>query len=96
LYDDRTKRQIIIRYLQSKARLYAEEYPFKEDFNASLRAYYTNNCQLIGVLVRDVAHDHRDVSISYGRLSQHTLEPDVIKLFALYLPTQKEEWQTKK
>src|SRR5690606_1232398 len=96
LYDDRAKRQILITYLQSKARLYAEEHPFKTDYNASLRAYYANNCQfqLIGVLVRDVDHDHRDVSLSYGRLSQHILEPNGIKLLALYLPIQKEEWQT--
>lgn len=96
LYDDRAKRQILITYLQSKARLYAEEHPFKTDYNTSLRAYYANNCQfqLIGVLVRDVAHDHRDVSVSYGRLSQHILEPNGIKLLALYLPIQKEEWQT--
>jgi hypothetical protein len=95
LYDDRAKRQTLITYLQSKARLYAEEHPFKEDFNASLRAYYANNCQfqLIGVLVRDVAHDERDVSSSYGRLTQHILEPNGIKLLALYLPIQKEEWQ---
>jgi len=96
LYDDRAKRQILITYLQSKARLYAEEHPFKTDYKASLRAYYANNCQfqLIGVLVRDVDHDHRDVSLSYDRLSQHILEPNGIKLLALYLPIQKEEWQT--
>ncbi len=96
LYDDRAKRQILITYLQSKARHYAEEHPFKTDYNASLRAYYDNNCQfqLIGVLVRDVDCDERDVSLSYGRLSQHILEPYGIKLLALYLPIQKEEWQT--
>lgn len=96
LYDDRTKRQILITYLQSKARLYSEEHPFKTDYNASFRAYYSDNCQfqLIGVLVRDIAHDERDISLSYGRLSQHILEPNGIKLLALYLPIQKEEWQT--
>lgn len=95
LYDDRIKRQILIAYLQSKMRLYPEGHPFKTDYNASFRAYYSNNCQfqLIGVLVRDVAYDHRDVSVSYNRLSQHILEPNGIKLLALYLPIQKEEWQ---
>jgi len=95
LYDDRAKRQILIAYLQSKVRHYPEGHPFKADYNASFRAYYSNNCQfqLIGVLVRDVAHDHRDVSVSYNRLSQHILEPNGIKLLALYLPMQKEEWQ---
>lgn len=96
LYDNREKRQILITYLQSKARLYAEEHPFNRDYNASLRAYYSKNCQfqLIGVLVRDVAPDCRDVLSSYDRLSQHILEPNGIKLLALYLPIQKEEWQT--
>lgn len=94
LYDDRVKRQRLISYLQSKARLYPKGHPFKTDFDASLRTYYSNNCQfqLIGVLVRDVVHDHRDVSLSYGRLSQCILEPSGIKLLALYLPIQKEEW----
>jgi hypothetical protein len=96
LYDDRAKRQILINYLQNKMRHYPEEHSFKRDYNASLRAYYSNNCQfqLIGVLVRDVVHDHRDVSLSYTRLSQHILEPNGIKLLALYLPIQKAEWQT--
>lgn len=96
LYDDRAKRQVLITYLQSKMRHYPEEHPFKTDFNASFRAYYSSGCQfqLIGVLVRDVVHDHRDISVSYNRLSQHILEPNGIKLLALYLPIQKEEWQT--
>lgn len=96
LYDDRAKRQILISYLQSKARHFPEGHPFKTDLDASRIAYYSKNCQfqLIGVLVRDVAHDYRDVSVSYSRLSQHILEPNGIKLLALYLPIQKEEWQT--
>lgn len=94
LYDDKAKRQVLISYLQSKMRHYPKGHPFKTDFDASLRAYYSNNCQfqLIGVLVRDVAHDERDISISYHRLSRHILEPNGIKLVALYLPIQKEEW----
>lgn len=96
LYDDRAKRQVLINYLQNKARLYPEEHPFKTDFYASLKAYYYNECkyQLIGVLVRDVDQDHRDISVSYNRLSQHILEPNGIKLLALYLPIRKEEWLT--
>lgn len=96
LYDDRAKRQILITYLQSKMRHYPEGHPFKTDYNASFRAYYTNDCQfqLIGVLVRDVDVDHRDISLSYNRLSQHILEPNGIKLLALYLPIQKAQWQT--
>lgn len=96
LYSNKSKRQILISYLQSKVRHYPENHPFKKDFDASLRTYYINDCkfQLIGVLVRDVAPDYRDVSLSYSRLSKHILEPNGIKLLALYLPIQKEEWQT--
>lgn len=96
LYDNRAKRQILISYLQSKMRHYPEGHPFKTDYNASLRTYYANGCQfqLIGVLVRDVDVDHRDLSLSYNRLSQYILEPYGIKLLALYLPIQKEVWGT--
>lgn len=94
LYNDRSKRQILITYLQSKMRCYPEGHPFQTDFNASIKAYYADSCQfqLIGVLVRDVNHDHRDISVSYSRLSQQILEPNGIRLLALYLPIQKEEW----
>lgn len=95
LYEDKDKRQILITYLQSKMRHYPDGHPFKIDFHASIRTYYANDCkfQLIGVLVRDVDVDHRDISLSYDRLSQHILEPYGIKLLALYLPIQKEEWE---
>lgn len=95
LYDDRAKRQILITYLQNKMRHYSDGHPFKTDYNSSIRAYYGDDCkyQLIGVLVRDVAHDHRDISLSYNRLSQHILAPYGIKLLALYLPIQKEDWE---
>ncbi len=96
LYNDKGKRQILISYLQSKSRHYPKEHPFKIDFNASLRTYYSSDCkfQLIGVLVRDVPHDIRDISLSYNRLSQHIIQHNGIKLIALYLPIPKEKWQT--
>lgn len=96
LYRDRNKRQVLISYLQSKMRHYPDGHPFKTDFDAGLRAYYANDCQfqLIGVLVRDVEADPRDASLSYNRLSQQILIPNGIKLLALYLPIQKEEWET--
>lgn len=95
LHDDREKRQILISYLQNKAKLYPEDHPFRTDFESSRRAYYTNDCkfQLIGVLVRDVDHDERDVSSSYRKLSQYILDPHGIKLLALYLPIRKEDWK---
>jgi hypothetical protein len=96
LYDDKNKRLILISYLKSKMRHYPEGHPFKLDFEASQRTYYSNGCnfQLIGVLIRDVTADSRDLSSSYDRLKAHILDPHGLKLLALYLPIQKEEWET--
>lgn len=99
LYDDRCKRQILITYLQSKVRNLPKKHPFSIDYNASLINYYNNNnntvCpyQLIGVLVRDVEVDHRDISASYNRLSDYISDPHGIKLMALYIPIRREEWE---
>jgi hypothetical protein len=94
LYNDRSKRLILISYLKNKMRHYQEGHPFRKDFETSERAYYAGVCdyQLIGVLVRDVEPEERDVSLSYGRLRDHILEPKGIKLLAIYLPVRKEEW----
>lgn len=94
LYNDRSKRLILISYLKNKMRLYPEDHPFRTDYESSERAYYSGDCeyQLIGVLVRDVDVDERDVSVSYGRLRAQILEPKGIKLLAMYLPIRKEDW----
>ncbi|MBN1185362.1 MAG: hypothetical protein JXB49_23965 [Bacteroidales bacterium] len=94
LYNDRSKRLILISYLKNKMRHYQQGHPFRRDFETSERAYYAGVChyQLIGVLVRDVDPEERDVSLSYGRLRDHILEPKGIKLLAIYLPVRKEEW----
>jgi hypothetical protein len=94
LYNNRPKRQILISYLKSKMRLFPEGHPFKVDFDAGFRAYYSNpeNYQLIGVLIRDIEPEERDLSLSYGRLSAHILEPIGLKLLALYLPIQQKDW----
>ncbi len=94
LYDDRLKRSILIAYLKNKMRHFPDGHPFKTDFEASQRNYYSGieNFHLIGVLIRDVDHDERDVSLSYERLKNHILEPKGIKLLALYLPLPKEQW----
>ena len=96
LYTDTTKRRILISYLQNKARLYPAGHPFFEDFEAGKRAYYSGECmyQLIGVLIRDVSPDERDISVSYNRLKTQILEPKGLKLLAVYLPIQKEDWVT--
>lgn len=94
LYSYRAKRQILISYLKSKMRLYPDEHPFSLDFGAGFRAYYSNpeNYQLIGVLIRDVEPDERDLSQSYNRLRTTVMEPVGLNLLALYLPIQKEDW----
>lgn len=94
LYKNRTKRLILISYLKNKMRHFPEGHPFRTDFEASQRAYYSGieNFHLTGVLVRDVEHDERDVSLSYRRLRDHVLGPKGIKLLAMYLPIRKEDW----
>ena len=94
LYNDRSKRLILISYLKNKMRHYPEGHPFRNDFESSERAYYSGGCdyQLIGVLVRDVDPEERDVSVSYERLRDQVLVPKGIKLLATYLPIQKEDW----
>ncbi|WP_339650571.1 hypothetical protein [uncultured Salegentibacter sp.] len=94
LFDDRIKRMVLISYLKNKMRHFPEGHQFRSDFEASQKAYYSSfeNYHLIGVLIRDVEHDERDVSLSYGRLRDHILDPKGIKLLAIYLPVQKEDW----
>lgn len=93
LYNNRFKRFILITYLKNKMRHFPDGHKFRSDFEASQRAYYgTEDFHLIGVLVRDVEFDERDVSMSYGRLRDSILNPHGIKLLALYLPIQKEDW----
>ncbi|EKB49595.1 hypothetical protein [Cecembia lonarensis] len=94
LYSNRSKRQILISYLKNKVRLFPEGHPFKVDFDSGLRSYYSNpeDYQLIGVLIRDVKLDERDLSLSYGRLRTRILEPIGLKLLALYLPIQQKDW----
>lgn len=94
LYSDRAKRLVLISYLKSKMRHYPVDHQFRRDFDSSYRAYYSglSDYQLIGVLVRDVEPDERDLRASYQRLQAQILTPKGIKLLALYLPVVKEEW----
>lgn len=94
LYNSRPKRQILISYLKSKMRLFPEGHLFKQDFELGLRAYYSSieDYQLFGVLIRDVQPDERDLSQSYSRLRTRILEPVGLKLLALYLPIQQNDW----
>lgn len=95
LYSDRNKRQILITYLKSKTIDLPDLHPFKVDYDKALRSYYaiSQSYQLIGVLVRDVETDHRDVSISYNRIRTTILNPIGLKLIALYTSIQKSNWR---
>lgn len=94
LCDQPDKRRILISYLQNKAKLFDETHPFKEDFCASLKAYYATNgsYQLVGVLVRDTEPVEEDVSESYHRIKGKILSTTGLKLLALYTPIKKSEW----
>ena len=91
LYSDRNKRLNLISYLQNKVRLLSENHQFKEDFDKALSNYY-QRYQLIGILVRDVELDERDVSVSYNRLKEFIIEPAGIRLIAVYASLPKREW----
>lgn len=95
LYSDRNKRQILITYLKSKTINLPDLHPFKVDYDKALRSYYaiSQSYQLIGVLIRDVETDNRDVSISYDRIKTTILNPIGLKLIALYTPIQKSNWR---
>ncbi|MBK8370342.1 MAG: hypothetical protein IPL20_02985 [Saprospiraceae bacterium] len=96
LYDNRNKRQILISYLKNKMRLFPEGHQYKSDFKSGLRAYYSNakDYLLIGVLIRDVEPDERDLSVSYQKLRTLILESAGLKLLALYLPIQQKKWMS--
>lgn len=94
LYSNRIKRQILISYLKNKMGLFPDGHQFKVDFEVGFRAYYSKpeKYQLIGVLIRDVEPDERDLSLSYGRLKTQILEPAGLKLLALYFPVKQKVW----
>jgi hypothetical protein len=95
LYNNRNKRQILITYLKSKTIDLPNSHPFKVDYNLALRSYYAISqlYHLIGVLIRDVEADHKDVSISYHRIKTTILNPIGLKLIALYTSIQKSNWR---
>jgi hypothetical protein len=93
LYQNESKRKILILYLTSKVAHLDKNHPFKQDFDNAISNYYQKNqYELIGVLVRDVKPNESDVSISYNRIKHTILEPKGLKLMALYTPLNKEQW----
>ena len=93
LYSNRKKRQVLITYLKSKTMTLATDNLFKKDYDLALRTYYVlEQYQLIGILVRDVESDERDVSISYNRIKSTILDPVGLKLVALYTAIPSADW----
>jgi hypothetical protein len=94
LYNNPSKRLILISYLKNKARLFQDEHQFKIDLNKGIRNYYSENkmYQLFGVLVRDIESNEQDVLPSYGRLKSEILEPIGLQLLALYVPINSNDW----
>lgn len=93
LYSNRTKRQILITYLKSKTMSLATDDPFKKDYDLAQRSYYiSEQYQLIGVLVRDVESNDRDLSVSYNRIKSTILNPVGLKLIALYTSIPSTDW----
>ena len=93
LYSKRDKRNILISYLASKTINLADDHQFKIDLRKAIHTYYNSEqYQLIGVLIRDVTSDDRDVSLSYEKIKTTILEPVGLKLIALYTSIKKEEW----
>jgi hypothetical protein len=94
LYNNPSKRLILISYLKSKARLFPDDSQFKIDLNKGIKSYYSENnkYQLVGVLVRDIESNERDVLPSYDRLKRGILEPIGLQLLALYVPINSSDW----
>lgn len=94
LYNDRTKRLILISYIQNKIRATSNT-NFQNDFNRACESYYKQNSSkylLYGVLVRDITPNENDIKKSYEKLKVEILEPIGLRLLAIYLPIAKEKW----
>lgn len=92
LYNNQSKRRILISYLCSK--LNSVEGNLKQDFENAKKNYYKENGEylLYGVLVRDVEPNEDDLKSSYNELKQHMLDYIGLKLLAIYVPIKKENW----
>jgi len=78
--------------LQSKIGLLPEGNKFKSDFTEALINYYKNNHQLIGVLIRDVESDEKDLKASFERLKTKIIIPQGLSLLAIYTTISKSKW----
>ncbi len=94
LYNNPSKRFILISYLKNKAKLFPDNHQFKIDLDEGIKSYYSENnkYQLIGVLVRDIEVDEQDVLPSYNKLKENILEPIGLQLLALYVPINSKDW----
>ena len=94
LYNNPSKRLILISYLKSKARLFSDEHQFKIDLEKGIKSYYSENnkYQLTGVLVRDIEANEQDILSSYNKLKENILDPVGLQLLALYVSINSSDW----
>lgn len=94
LYNDPEKRRILICYIQNKIKLIGNT-NFQNDFNYAIKNYYKQNSSnylLYGVLIRDTQPNEKDIQGSYNRLKKEILDPNGLKLLAIYVPIPKSQW----
>jgi hypothetical protein len=95
LATDEKKVKALIRYLGTKARLYESTDPFRIDFDKALNSYISNmnKYNLIGILVRDVDPDKKDVESRYAALKKTVNVLTGLQLIALYISIDQTEWE---
>lgn len=94
LYKEQQKRLILISYIQNKISV-VEDNNYKQDFDSAIKNYYrqsSTNYLLYGVLIRDTEPNENDIQGSYNRLKEEILEPNGLKLLAVYVPIPKSQW----
>lgn len=89
------KRDTLMRYLATKAKLYAPTDNFRIDFEAALSNYIKKNTNyaLTGILVRDTKPNERDLKARYESLIKKLKKIAGFQLEALYIPITKDKWK---
>lgn len=94
LATDQEKVNVLIRYLGTKAVLYAPTDPFRIDYEKALATYISNmnKYDLFGILVRDIPPDERDIKPRYTALKKLINTNTGLQLIALYVTVDQNRW----
>jgi hypothetical protein len=95
LCTNQTAINYLVRYLGFKVRGLQKDDPFYVDFHKALTVYVKSRkrMHLLGLLVRDTACNHNDLSARYTE-HEHTTPKDlVIRFIGLYIPIEMEKWE---